>query len=210
MTWSNPTPAANASLAKGAAIAALVYHGLALALFAFFASALSSLLLSFASLPTDNDLGSLPRDLSAALTVMLVLFLIILGSPVALSVWMLVAANRGRPGQVLAALLLYATPFVLFLLTGTVIAVANDQGNSLLSFYTSGLPDAAIIIVGWVGWWQMRRPPAAPAIGQPPYQVQQPIPYTAPAQQYAPPYQGTPQTPQPPPQPGQGSPWGLS
>ena len=170
MTWSSPTPAANASLAKGAAIAALVYHGLALALFAFFASALSSLLLSFASLPTDNDLGSLPRDLSAALTVML----------------------------------------VLFLLTGTVIAVANDQGNSLLSFYTSGLPDAAIIIVGWVGWWQMRRPPAAPAIGQPPYQVQQPIPYTAPAQQYAPPYQGPPQTPQPPPQPGQGSPWGLS
>ncbi|RLP08945.1 hypothetical protein [Propionibacterium australiense] len=215
MTWNNPTPAGNATLAKGAAIAALVCHGLGLALFALFASALSSLLLSVASLPTYPEgytSAGLPSDVSAALTVMLVLFLIVLAAPVALAIWMLVAAHRGRSGQVLAALILYSTPFVLLLLAGMVVAVTNDQVNALPSLYSGGLPDAIIIVIGWVGWWQMTHPPAVPAAGQSLYQVPQPGPYAPPVQQYPPTsYPGS--APTPPwqgPYPydqGQGSPW---
>jgi len=210
MTQNSLTPAGNASLVKGAAIAALVYRGLAFLAFGFFASSLTSLFFPLASLVPTGTSDS-PSELSAAPAVLLIFLLTALGAPVALSLWMLAAANRGRSGQVLAALILYSIPLGLSLIEGIVVVVSYDHDPALsgpsLNPVIGILPEAAIIIVGWVGWWQMRRPPAAPAIDQPPYQVQQPIPYTAPPQQYAPPYQGPPQTPQPPPQPGQSSPW---
>lgn len=98
MSHNTPAPySSNSGLAKGAAVAAIAYHGLLLLLsesIVLFAGSFLSVKLR----ESDTDLSSSLGGMGISLLVLLgVVFLLAFGIPLALAIWMLVAARRNHP-----------------------------------------------------------------------------------------------------------------
>lgn len=186
MSHNIPAPySSNSGLAKGAAVAAIAYHGLLLLLsesIVLFAGSFLSVKLR----ESDTDLSSSLGGMGISLLVLLgVVFLLAFGIPLALAIWMLVAARRNHPGQVLAVLVIYSVFAAISLITRlTKLISGSSDGTAGANLML--LVWLAILALGWVGWSRMRQEPAAGMIG---YQssavmLAQPGEYYSPAQQY--------------------------
>lgn len=150
---SYPTPPARQAngLARGAAIAALVYFGIifvALAAVIVFGGSILASIVRDLSEYEDQSISS-----GTLIGVLMVALVFIFAFPIGISVWMLVGARRNRPGHVLAPLIIFS----FFTLIGLLGSVGGGSGNSGSGLLAANLPWYAILVVGWVGWARMNK-----------------------------------------------------
>lgn len=195
MSHNTPAPySSNSGLAKGAAVAAIAYHGLLLFLsesIVLFAGSFLSVKLRESDTDLSSSLGSMGISL---LVVLGVVSLLAFGIPLALAIWMLVAVRRNHPGKVLTVLIIYSVFAAISLITRLSKLISGSSDGTAGTNLTL-LVWLAILALGWVGWSRMRQEPAAGMIGyqssavmsaQPGayYSPTQPGAYYSPAQQY--------------------------
>lgn len=183
MSQITPAPEANISLAKGSAILAIVYHSILVATALVTTVALSGITAMMSYSGTGGLEGEGTR---ATRELMLIAMMTLIGtlSLLTLSIWMLVSVRRYRLWHVCTALIVFSGLAALPL----IIAAIGLAPSALFSFSLYLLPEILVALLGWFGWFRMRRPPEVPAVGQFPYQVGQfpyqlppPGPYTAPS-----------------------------
>ena len=201
MSQITPAPEANISLAKGSAILAIVYHSILVAT----ALATTVAIGGMTTLMGYSGSGGLEGEGSrAAREVMLITVMTLIATLalLTLSIWMLVSVRRYRLWHVCTALIVFSGLAALPL----IIAAIGLAPSALFSFSLYLLPEILVALLGWFGWFRMRRPPEVPVVGQFPYQLPPPGPYTVHPPQYAPaPYRLPP--PSSSPWYGQSTPW---
>lgn len=155
MTMSYPPAPApiNNGMAKGAAIASIINYSLSLLgleLIVLFAKAI--LVSAISELGTESGMG----EFSSLIDMFALVTLVALGIPIGLSVWMLLSARRGELGQLLAALIIFTVVDAIIILPNLYFAIMSPtQVGSLFSY----APTIAILVIGWVGWSRMKKPP---------------------------------------------------
>ncbi|MBE6476945.1 MAG: hypothetical protein E7Z97_02560 [Propionibacteriaceae bacterium] len=202
MPRTNPVPETGTSLARGTAIAALVYHGATLLVAMALAMVYGPVIFIFGGAALSmEDYNSRAAATAMVFLLMLIIALVVVASPVALAVWMMIAERRNNSGQVGAALIGFSLLAGLALIAVVTWLLTSGPGAPtavLLMF----LPECVIIILGWIGWARMR---GACAPG--PFPNQMHIgPHPTPVQQHAS-HHGRPLTPPTSPWQGQESPW---
>lgn len=151
-----PTPARPASgMAKGAAIAALVYFGLILVLLEALVLLGGSVLSALIREAEDYSSSSSSLSTGALVGVMALVILFVLAFPIGFAVWMLLGAVKNSPVNVLVPLIIFSVFSVLSL---GVTLVSRQNGDSTVGAGIGlNLPWYAILVFGWLGWVRMNR-----------------------------------------------------
>ena len=161
MSYLPTAPRPATGMAKGAAVAALVYFGLILlaleALILLGGTFLSALIRE-----AEDYSGSVSLTTGSVVAMLAIALVIVFAFPIGLAVWMLLGAVKDSPVNVLVPLIVFSVFSGLSLLA-TLVSRGND-GSVAGAGIGLNLPWYAILIFSWVGWARMNNAHKMPGV----------------------------------------------